>query len=698
MLRRMTALKIMNRELSWLSFNHRVLQEAENENNPLVDRFKFLGIFSNNFDEFFKVRVATIKRMIELEAGSKRLGMDPQILLSKVQDKVMTMQNRQQEVFDGILAGLRKQNIFLVNETQLNEEQSAFVKRYFMEFVLPVFSPIMLKNVEVFPNLEDKAIYLATKLSRQNGEYEYALIELPTSDLPRFIVLPSVGEQKYIIMLDDILRHNLPQAFSFLHFDKFEAFTIKFTRDAELDIDNDVTKSFLEKISKGIKGRSKGQPVRFVFDRALPTDLLGYLKRHLRLDQEDDLIPGARYHNFKDFMSFPNVGGPGLESSPWPPLLHPGFHMGESILDRIQKQDLMLHVPYQNFSHYIFMLHEAAIDPAVIEIKITLYRVARTSKVVNALMNALKNGKKVTVVIELQARFDEQANINWSRRLEEAGARVLFGIPGLKVHSKLTLVTRKAPGRLIHYACVSTGNFHEGNAAVYTDVLLMTADPRITREVVKVFDHIETPYKVPAYRHLLVSPHYMRKRFITLIREEMISARQGKEAWIMIKINNLVDADMIKLLYKASQAGVKIRLLVRGICSLLPGVHGLSENIEAVSVVGRFLEHSRLFIFCNKGDERYYLSSADWMTRNLDSRIEVACPIYDRALQKELKMIVETGLNDNVQARIINELQDNPYKPRKPDEQPVHSQKELYEYYGSQGYAEWVSDRENEVL
>jgi polyphosphate kinase len=419
--------------------------------------------------------------------------------------------------------------------------------------------------------------------------------------------------------------------------------------------------------------------VHFVFDKDIPKDLLKHLAKHLELTEIDNLIPGGRYHNFKDFMSFPNVGGQELEYVYAPPLSHPQIRTGKSILKAIDRQDILLHFPYQKFTDYINLLREAAIDPDVLRIKITLYRVARNSRVISALINAVQNGKEVTVIIELQARFDENANIYWARRLEEIGAKVLFGIPRLKVHSKLTLITRREDNRCRHYSVIGTGNFHEGNAAAYTDVSLLTADQRIGREVDKLFDYFENPFKYPVFNHLLVSPQFMRRKFYALIDEEIKNAREGRPAWIMLKINNLVDSDVIRKLYQASQAGVTVRMVVRGICSLIPGVTGLSENIKAVSIVGRYLEHSRIFIFCNSGAERYYISSADWMTRNLDARIEVAAPVYDPDLQKELKYILETQLNDNVKARIIDAGQDNRYK--RDDNPALKSQPALYKHY-----------------
>ena len=670
----------INRELSWLSFNARVLQEASDPAVPLVERIKFLGIYSNNMDEFYKVRVATIKRMIDLKMDSKKmLGEKPQRLLYQVQDKAIEMQAKSQQTYHDIVRELEREKIYIVDETQLSPEQQEFVVSYFNDKVLSAISPIMFSNVDKFPYLEDRAIYLAAKLTRANGNYEYAIVDIPTAVLPRFIELPGIDDRKYIIFLDDIIRFNIKDVFAIFRYEKYETYTIKLTRDAELDMDNDVTKSFLEKISKSVTRRRTGQPVRFVFDKNIPKDLLKYLSKHLELDNDDNLIPGGRYHNFRDFMNFPNVAGHELEYIVIPPVSHPQIRTGKSILKAIDTQDILLHYPYQKFSDYINLLREAAINPDVKSIKITLYRVAKNSRVISALMNAVQNGKEVTVIIELQARFDENSNIYWARRLEESGAKVLFGIPRLKVHSKLTLITRRVGNRTHYYSVVGTGNFHEGNAVAYTDVSLLTADQRIGREVDKMFDYFENPFKYPNFNHLLVSPQFMRRKIYALIDEEIRNAKSGREAWIMLKINNLVDPDVIRKLYLASQAGVSIRMVVRGICSLIPGISGMSENIEAVSIVGRYLEHSRIFIFCNGGNERYYISSADWMTRNLDARIEVAAPIYDTELQKEMKYILKTQLNDNVKARIIDAGQNNRYK--RDSSSPLNSQAELHEHY-----------------
>jgi polyphosphate kinase len=673
---------IINRELSWLAFNERVLQEAADPAVPLAERMKFLGIFSNNLDEFFKVRVATIRRMIDIKmTNQKVLGEKPELILTKIQETVIRLNKKFETIYDELLTELEKQNIFIIDEKQLNEEQALFVKEYFEEKVLPALSPIMLQNLDKFPYLKDKSIYLATKLSKKKHKaYEYALIEIPTTVLPRFIVLPSIGEKKYIILLDDVIRYNLQEVFAIFHYNKYESYTIKLTRDAELGIDNDLSKSFLEKVQKGVFGRKKGQPVRFVYDEDMPRDMLKYFKQALEFDQYDSMIPGGRYHNFKDFINFPNIGGPTLEYSPAPPHNHPQLKNDASVLGIINKRDILLHYPYQKFSHFINLLREAAINPNVKSIKITLYRVAANSKIINALINAARNEKEVTVVIELQARFDEKANIYWARKLEEAGAKILFGIQGLKVHSKLLLITSKYGKQTMHYAGISTGNFHEGIGGIYTDVSLLTADKRITKEVFKVFDYFENTYKYYNYNHLLISPQYMRNKLVSLIDNEIKNARAGRNAYIILKINNLVDNDMINKLYKASQNGVKIKLIVRGICCLIPGVPGLSENIEAISIVDKYLEHSRIFIFCNNNDEKYYISSADWMPRNLDNRVEVASPVYDKKIQCELRDIIEIALHDNTKARIIDQDQSNIYK-RNGSPEVKRSQFQIYEYY-----------------
>jgi polyphosphate kinase len=677
--------QIIHREISWLSFNERVLQEAQDTEVPLIERIKFLGIFSNNLDEFFKVRVATIKRMIDFQEGSKKVeGEKPKKLVTMIQKKVMQLQNKFEYTYHSILGELEKRGVHIINELELNPQQAEFVKKYFEEQVYPVISPIILSNVDKFPYLKDKSIYLAVKLSSSEPEVntDYALIEIPTNVLPRFLVLPSDTDKKFIILLEDVIRYSLDDVFALFRFDVFESWIIKLTRDAELDMDNDISKSFLEVIARGLNSRKTGQPVRFVFDNSISKDFLDLIVNMLNLDQDNNLIPGGRYHNFKDFMNFPNIMDPDLVYAREPSMPHPMIKKQKSILEVMAQKDFMLHVPYQDFNIFIRLLQESAIDPRVTEMALTVYRVSKNSRVINALINAARNGKKITVVIELQARFDEESNIYWARKLEEVGAQVIFGIPGLKVHAKLLCITRREDRRLVNYACVSTGNFHEGNARVYSDLFLFTSDPRITSDVSRVFDFFRNSYRNYTYRHIIKSPLNLRRKMYHLIDNEIKNARAGNEAYIILKLNSLVDNEIIFKLYQANEAGVKIKLIVRGICSLIPGVPGLSENVEAISIVDKFLEHSRVLIFCNGGDELYYITSADWMTRNLDRRVEVACPIYDRDVQREIRDMIELQLHDNVKARTINATQDNNYVTANGDER-IRSQVELYHYYKS---------------
>jgi polyphosphate kinase len=681
--------KIINREISWLSFNHRVLQEAEDSSVPLMERIRFLGIFSNNLDEFFKVRVATVKRMMDYDRNISRdmrktIGDKPKNVLKQIQERVIELQAKFQEIYQGIIGELEQENIFIINEGQLNQSQAEFVKKYFEEEVRPVLSVIMLHNVDQFPYLKDKAIYLSTKLtsSEKSVETEYALIEIP-GNISRFLMLPPDGDRKYLIILDDVIRYCLRDVFTIFHFDSFEAYTIKITRDAELDVDNDLSQSFIEKISNSVSRRNKGQPVRFVYDRSIPPDMIDYIIKEMDLDDDDNLIPGGRYHNFRDFMDFPDFGVPHLVNPAHVPLPHWRIKPNSSIFEVIAEKDLLLHYPYQRFMDFINWLREAAIDPKVVSIKITLYRVAKNSKVINALINAARNGKQVTVIIELQARFDEKANIYWSRKMEEVGVRVLFGIRGLKVHCKLVLISRREGRAVVNYAGISTGNFHEGNARVYSDTTLLTKDQRVAAEVRKVFLFFDNTFKNFSYKSLLLSPNYARRRLMVLIDNEIKNRELGRDAWIIIKTNSLVDKDMIKKLYQASNAGVKIRLIVRGICSLIPGEPGMSENISAISIVDTFLEHSRIFVFCNNNRNLYYISSADWMSRNLDHRIEVTCPVNDTDLQEELRTQIELQWKDNVKARILNREQNNEYRLDK-DKKPVRSQQEFYNYLKNQ--------------
>jgi polyphosphate kinase len=540
----------------------------------------------------------------------------------------------------------------------------------------------MLNKTSKFPYLKNQVIYLAIHMHKKKdvSDYKYALIEVPADVLPRYLLLPSENEKKCVIILDDIIRFGLQNIFGIFNYDRIHAYTIKLTRDAELDIDDDITKSFFEKVMHSLEERKKGQAVRFVYDRTIPKHLLDFILRKNKLLGFENLIPGGRYHNAKDFISFSDMGLKDLKYQTRLPLQHPSIMKNPSILATISKKDVLLHYPYHPFDYFLDLLREAAIDPNVDSIKITLYRVASKSNVINALINAIRNGKKVTVVMELQARFDEKANIYWTQKLEEEGATILSGVPGLKVHSKLCLITRKEDGNNVYYATVGTGNFNESTAKTYSDHCLLTSDTRITGEVAEIFDFLEHNYKVYNYRHLLVSPYTLRKKFLRMIRAETRNAKAGKEAFIYAKMNSLVDRQMIENLYRASRAGVKVKMIIRGICSLIPGISGVSDNIEVRSIVDKYLEHSRLFVFCNGGDNKYYLSSADWMVRNLDNRVEVAAPVYDRDIQKEIWDFLQIQFNDNTKARVINEYQDNPYYDANP-ENPVRAQDDIYAYF-----------------
>ena len=675
--------KFINREISWLSFNERVLQEASDSNVPVIERLRFLGIFSNNLDEFFRVRIATLKRLLVLGKRAKEtIHYRPKKILEEVQATVLEQTKMFEEIYRDVQEELRHQNIFIIDEGHLNAEQGEFVKNYFNENVRPALVPIMLTQVKSFPYLKDKAIYLAIKLStpRKPRSTQYSLVEIPSGVGGRFITLPGEGPKHHIILLDDIIRFNLPEVFAMFGFGHIEAYTIKITRDAELDIDNDISQSFIDKISKSVKARQKGNPVRFVYDSAIPHDLLNFIKTRMKLSNLDNLTPGGRYHNFKDFIKFPNVGASNLVYQKIKPIQSKVLQPNQSYFEVLKKQDVMLHYPYQSFSQFIDLLREAAIDPNVKVIKITLYRVAKTSMVINALINAARNGKQVIALLELQARFDEEANINWAKVLQDEGIHVIYGVPGLKVHSKLCLITRVENGKHQLYANITTGNYNELTSNIYCDDSLLTSDVRITKEVEHIFEFFEKNYKVYNFKHLILSPHSTRRRLVKLIENEMEFARAGKRAEIFLKLNSLVDEEMISQLYAASKAGVNIRIVVRGMCALIPGVLGLSENIEVISIIDKFLEHSRIFIFKNGGDELYYISSADWMSRNLDTRIEITCPVFSKKIQKEMRDMLEIQWSDNVKARVVDEMQKNQHKSPGPDKKKVRAQEAIYDY------------------
>ena len=651
-----SGISFINREISWLSFNERVLQEAADPNTPLFERIRFIGIFSNNLDEFFRVRFAAVRRMVDLGGDEENLLGDftPQELMDKIQNIVISQQQKVQAIFKDIFEELKKDNIFMINEKELNHKQGIFVRKYFNDKVLPNLVPIMLSNKNKFPYLRDRSVYLAIKLSKKSNpkDFAYSLIRIPSLSVPRFLVLPKSGNNKFVIILDDVIRYCLSELFFYFDYNVHEAFTIKMTRDAELDIDDDISKSFMEKITHSLKKRKKGKPVRVIYDRTMPEDLKAFIFKKMKLDTEN-AIPGARYHNDKDYMNFPEIGKKKHYYPKLPPFRHKDLRPNTSILKVLRRKDVMLHYPYQTFNHFIDLLREAAIDPEVKEIGITIYRVAEASKVVNALLNAVRNGKVVTVVIELQARFDEEANIYWSNKLQEEGANVINGIPGLKVHSKLLWIKRKEHGSFRNYAYVGTGNFHEGTARVYADDGLLTSDPRIADEVSDIFEFFKQTFKHFDYKNIVVSPFKMRHFFSKCIDHEIKLAQKGREGRMILKMNSLIDPGMMEKIIDAGKAGVKVQLIVRGIFGL-PLNDELTKNITAISIVDKYLEHSRIFLFGNDGDEKIYISSADWMPRNLNRRIEVACPIYDEQIRNELKEMLNIQLKDNSKSRILD--------------------------------------------
>ena len=682
----------INREISWLQFNERVLQESADKRVPIIDRIRFLGIFSNNLDEFFRVRYATVKRTVDSDLTGKETlgGMLATDLLALITKISIEAQSKSLKILKDITEELKSHSIYLINETELSTDQSVFVTNYFLSKVNPELTTIDLNTVEDFPMLKESAAYLAVrlvknlsklKLSSKTQEVHYALIEIPSS-LNRFVVLPEEDQKNYVMMLDDVIRHCLNRIFFMFDYDAIEAHMIKITRDAELDIDDDLDKSFLEKISTSVSNRKISDPVRFVYDKRIKLDTLTFLTEKIGIEDTDSVIPGGRYHNRKDYMNFPNFGRAAIQYSKIEPLAVPNFEMEVSVFDQIRQRDYMLYTPYQNYAYVIRFLKEAALDPKVKEIKITIYRLAGNSQVAAALINAAKNGKAVTVQIELQARFDEESNISYANRFKEAGIRLVFGIRGLKVHSKICVVTRETENKTVEYfGFISTGNFNESTARIYTDHTLFTTHKGILLETHKVFDFLETTYRMRKYKHLIVSPHYTESTFTRLIQQEISNAKAGKEAYIRIKMNSFTSYKMIDKLYKASQEGVKIDLVIRGINCLIPGVKGMSENIRAISIVDKFLEHTRMFIFANGGDPKVYISSADWMTRNIENRVEVGVPIYQENLKTELMEVFDIYWNDNQKARVFSAKQDNAYRKNK--KEPLRAQFALYDYYKS---------------
>lgn len=670
-------LPLVNREISWLYFNDRVLQEAADTTVPLIDRIRFLAIFSSNLDEFYRVRVATLSRLANLNEKAKaELGYNPKKLLNQIKNLVVKQEHKFNNLYENIIVKeLAFEKIFLLDEKQLNVTRGTYVSAYFREKLLATLVPVMLDAHMPLPELRDRAIYFFVKL-RKNRKTRLALVEIPDT-ISRFLVLPETNDLKFIILLDDIIRYNLEDVFFIFDHDSIEAYSIQLTRDAELDLDQEVSEKFIDALAKSLQKRKKGRPMRLQYDADMPADMLGFLVDKMRLHKES-LIPGNRYQNFKDFINFPNVGRPELEYTRYPALPVEGLSFGKSLMATIAKKDYLISTPYQSFDYVIHFLREAAIDPKVKEISISVYRLAENSRIVHALINAARNGKKVVCLIELRARFDEQNNILWANRLAEEGVKVIYGIPNYKVHAKILLVTRIEKGKPVRYGALSTGNFNEKTALIYADHTLLTRSRRLTADLATVFKALNKGTLPQHLKHLVVSPVDSRPAIYKLIDAEINAAKAGQEAYMILKMNSLADENLIARLYQASNAGVIIKLIVRGMCCLVPGITGYSENITVISIVDKYLEHARVHIYCNGGNELIYLTSADFMTRNIDNRVEVGFPVYDEGLRKEIRDMIDIQLQDNTKAREININNTNKY--HKTPAGPNRAQLNIYNY------------------
>lgn len=663
----------VERDVSWMYFNHRILQEAEKEFVPLLERLSFLGIYSNNLDEFFRVRVASLNRMLE-----RKLDKDTEQQIKKSLKTINKLNESYSkeytEAVDKVFEELETHKICLVTEADLNDEQKDFLSQFFYDKLNGSVNPIWLSEIEDLTVLEDNRIYLIVeKCEKKDNKKKYAIVKVPDRIYGRWVKIPSSDGFDNIMYLDDVIRYCLPLVFLGFKESTYRAYSFKFTKDAEMEMDNDADFGTMEKIALGVNSRKKGEAVRVIYDHEMPREMQRKLRDRLNTKELDASLAGGRYQNHKDLMSFPDCGRNDLKYDKWTPIMKPEFVSNESILDQIRQKDRFIHVPYHNFNGYIRVLREAAIKPEVKSIKTTLYRLAKDSKVVKALITAARNGKKVTAVVELLARFDEESNIKWSKRMQEEGVNVIFGVEGLKIHSKLLYIESKKG----NIACIGTGNFHEGNAKIYTDYLMMTARPKIVNEVAKVFDFIDRPFSPFRFSELLVSPNSMKSRILRMLDTEIRNASEGKEAWVKIKINHITDTDMVTKLYQASKAGVKIDIVIRGNCSLVPGIKGLSENIRCVGIIDRYLEHSRILIFANGGKPRYFLGSADWMPRNLLNRIEVLTPVYDEELQADLMRTISYGMRDTTNGRIVDGKGTNNFV----EGEPFRSQQELYKEY-----------------
>lgn len=672
------------KELSWLSFNERVLQEAADKNNPIVERIRFLGIYSNNLDEFYKVRFADLKRLIyiQLNDDKEKSAEKTKILMEDIQDKVLEMTDKFDLIYKDVVARLARYNIFLISKDDVDTYQTQWLADFFQNKLLRHITPVLLhSDVDLVQRLNDTGTYLFVQIQRKGKTEKHAVVEIP-QELSRFVVIPpqKSRKKKHIILLDDIITLFLERIFKgFVKFDSLVAYSFKMTRDSEYRINDEIDESYVEKMSDSMKQRMIAEPVRFIYDSHMPDSMLKVLRKRLKLSSFDSAVPGGKYRNFRDFIGFPNVGREYLENPLLPALSSEDFNRFDTVFEAISHHDILLYYPYHRFLHLTEFVRQASFDPSVRHIRINIYRVAKNSRIVKSLIDAVDNGKNVTVVVELRARFDEQANIDWSKRMTDAGIKVVLGIPSLKIHSKLCVVSREEKGNMVHYAHFGTGNFNEKTAKIYTDFSLFTANQELANEAVSVFDFIQQPYRREKFQHLQVSPLNSRTKIQRLIRLEMQNANEGKKAQITLKVNNLVDKELIDDLYRASQSGVIIKAIIRGMCGLIPGVKGMSENISIISVVDRFLEHPRVMVFENDGDPTVFISSADWMTRNMDNRIEVGCPIFDPRLKKQIIDILHIQLQDTLKARVIDKHQTNKYV-RRGNRKKLRSQVEIYQY------------------
>ena len=671
--------KYLNREISWLDFNARVLQEASDKKVPIIERLRFLGIFSNNLDEFFQVRYATVKRIAESEVdkdnGKNKSAIN---LLDQITSKVIKLQTKSSKILDSIQLSLKKEGIHFINENEVKQSQKEFLKDFFLREISPALVTIILSKRKKYDFTDNKA-FLITKMSFKKHDDIHAIVEIP-KNISRFVVLPKESKKQYIMLIDDIIRYHLKIIFSYYNYDSIDTHMVKITRDAEMDIDDiDMSKSYIKKISEYVKKRKYSNPVRLVYDKDISESTLDFIIKKLEITSNDSLIPGARYHQRRDYMGFPDLSRDDLLYKKKKPLNISNLNIEDNLLTQISKKDFLMYTPYHSFSYLVAFLRQSAIDPNVKSIKITLYRLSKNSNVISSLINAAKNGKKVLVQIELQARFDEENNIRIAEMLKLAGVELIFGVKGLKVHSKICLIERRDNNKKKFYGFISTGNFNESTAEVYTDYTLFTSNQGILKDVSKVFEFLKVNYKIQKYKHLIVSPHYTSSLLFSLIDKEIENSVNGKKSLIILKLNSLTSHRFVDKLYEASNSGVKIKLIVRGICCLIPNIENLSRNIEVISIVDKYLEHPRVYIFENGGDKKVYISSADLMTRNLDNRVEVACPIYQEDLKKQILDTIQISLNDNVKSRLINLNKQNEFVENK--NKKVRSQWDTYDYF-----------------